>query len=472
MPFVSSPFSAVPKGLLAIALALGLTIPGVILVAQGTQSGAAGAAKTADPRAKSLLQEVAKAYKALGTYTDQGQFVIAMTIDGKEQKQVLPLKLTFVRPNKMELDAGPVRVVSDGKTLTTAILPLKRYTRAAAPEEISFETFRQGPTGAVLFGGPSGPAMFLLLSLLTSSDAPASLAQLGGSLQLAPEDNTAPAPALLIDQQDGPDIRLGVDPATKLLSRIDFQVDPQDLARRAPAGQKISVEQFGWISGAVETQLAKNRSFSYEPPKEFAKVESLLERRGAGEEPKFAVNEMVGKPAPDFTLTVLDGPDKTRTVTKAELAGKVVVLNFWATWCAPCIEELPEIQKLVESLAKDKKEVVLVALSQDSEPREIGEVRKLVEKTLSEKKIELTGNSVGQIGLDPSGSVGQAFDVEGFPTILILDGNGTVQSAHVGFDPDIREKLKTEIDTLLSGKPLFKSTSKEAGKKPAANDQS
>src|SRR5208282_2707723 len=202
---------------------------------------------------------------------------------------------------------GPVRLVSDGKTMITTVMPLKRYTSAPAPGEINFETFRQGPTGAVLFGGPSGAPMFVLLNLLTSPDPAAALGQLGGSLQLAPEDPQAAAPN-------------------------QIQIDPKTLSKSAPAGQSISIEQFGWTSGAVNTQVAKDRSFAYEVPKGFAKVDSLLERPGAGEEQKFAVNELLGKPAPDFTLTVLDGPDKTRTVTKAELAGKVVVIDFWATW--------------------------------------------------------------------------------------------------------------------------------------------
>ncbi|MGC8643981.1 MAG: redoxin family protein, partial [Isosphaeraceae bacterium] len=440
MPFSLPLSSAIARSMYAVALAAALVFPPLVARAQDSKPAPETSAtpKPANPEAKTLLDEVSRAYKALGSYSDQGQFVVAMTISGQKKKQVMPLKLTFVRPNKLDLDAGPVRVVSDGKTLTTAIIPLKRYTAVPAPESISFETFRQGPTGAALFGGPTGPPMYVLLNLLSAPDPAVAIGQLGGSLQLGPKNPQTSAPSLLIDQTDGPDIRLTIDPSTKLLSSIDFLIDPQSLAKSALAGQTVTVEEFGWSAGSVKSQVTKEQTFAYEPPKGFSKVDTLLERPGKEEAPKFAVQEKVGKESPDFTLTVLDGPGKTRTLTRAELAGKVVVIDFWATWCGPCMRELPEIQQLVDALVKNKKEVVLVALNEDSEPRELTEVRKLVEKTLTSKEIKIEGNPVGLVGLDPSGSVARAFDVEGFPTVVVLDAKGNVQSAHVGVSPDIR----------------------------------
>ncbi|QEH36123.1 Sporulation thiol-disulfide oxidoreductase A precursor [Aquisphaera giovannonii] len=467
-----SPSSLIPaprrKGAALLAGALALAAGTVVclrssILAQppGVEPKAKAAAgdRPADPKAKALLLDVAKAYKALGAYSDEGQFVAAMTIGGKANKQEQSLKIAFVRPNKLDIDAGPVHMVSDGKTMTTAVAPLKRYTAVPAPEAINFETFRQGPTGSVLFGGITGAPMFIVLNMLTADDPVAALDQLGGSLQLDPKSPGN----LLIDQQDAPDLKLVIDPATKLLSRIDFDVDPKLLARNAPEGQAVTIDRFGWAAGAVKTDAAKDHKFALEIPKGYSKVDDLRQGQGGGEEEqKYAVSEKVGSLAPDFTLTVLDGPGKTKTVTRSELAGKVVVIDFWATWCPPCMAELPEIQKLIESLAKDKKNVAVVALSEDSDPSELGEVRKLVEKTLAGKKITLTGNDVGLIALDPSGTIAKAFDIEGFPTLAILDAKGVVQSVHVGFSPDIRQKLEAEIDALLAGKPLAKGAEKKA----------
>ncbi len=423
-------------------------------------------AKTTDPKAHQLLVEVSRAYKDLASYSDQGGFTIAATVGAKAEKQTFPLRLSFARPNKVDLNAGEVRLVSDGKTLTTAIAPFKKYTEAPAPKAFTFETFREGPVGSALFGGPTGAPMLVLANLLVGDDPVKVIEGLGESLK-AEDDREAggvPCRALLIDREPGsPDIRLLVDPKTKLLRAIDFVIDPRDL-QKGPDGAPVKIDKLGWDSGTVTTAAPPGSAFAYKAPEGFTKVESFARAAGGAEE-KNPVEGLVGLPAPDFTLTLLDGPGKTRTVSKGDLAGKVVMIDFWATWCGPCMAELPEVQKMIESYAKDKKDVLIVALSQDKEPAEPAEVRKLIEKTLDEKKIVLTGTPVGQVGLDPSGSVGDAFKVEAIPTVVILDGKGVVQSAHVGYSPEVRDTLTKDIDALLAGKALAKPRPAEAAAK-------
>ena len=143
-----------------MATAGSLTLAATVLAggasAQGPEPKTAGRAaeKPADPRARELLGEVAKAYRSLESYSDEGKFVIAMTLGGKPQQEAVPLRIAFVRPNKLDLETDNVRLTSDGKTMTTSVLPIKRYTSAPSPDKIGFETFREGPVAPCSSAGP------------------------------------------------------------------------------------------------------------------------------------------------------------------------------------------------------------------------------------------------------------------------------------------------------------------------------
>ncbi len=412
-----------------------------------------------EPAARQLFDEVVKAYRSLDAYTDQGEFVAAMTLDGRSETQKTPLHLSFARPNRVSVDAGPIRLVSDGTTLTSLVTPLKRFETRPAPKAIDLETFHTGPAGAMLFGGPAAPVTFVLASLLVDPHAAESvLREFAATLKndADRESGGKPHRVIRIVCGDGSEIRLLVDPATKLVREIDLVVNAKKMSDTL--GASVVVNRLGWTSGPISTAQPGPDAFAFKPPKLFSKIDPFSVAAGAAAAgpAKFRVVDLVGKPAPQFVLTVLDGADKLKLITKADLAGKVVVLDFWATWCEPCMRELPDIQKVVERFAKENKEVVVIAVSGDERPSEIRDVRKLVESTLKRQSITLTAGAVGKIALDPSGTVRDAFEVEGFPTLVIIDAKGTIQSAHVGQADDIRETLARDVDTLLQGKSLVK----------------
>lgn len=166
---------------------------------------------------------------------------------------------------------------------------------------------------------------------------------------------------------------------------------------------------------------------------EFAGMAGLGEPEG-DEAPTAERNSdsLVGLAAPAVKANLLDGTEFELSKHK----GKVVVLDFWATWCGPCVRALPELMKATSSFPKDK--VAFVAVNQ-------GEKANQIKKFLKQKKWEsLT------VALDPQAVAGKSFKVEGIPQTVIIDKQGKIRHVHVGFSPNIGNRLKKEIQNLLS----------------------
>ena len=118
--------------------------------------------------------------------------------------------------------------------------------------------------------------------------------------------------------------------------------------------------------------------------------------------------------APDFAVTDLEG----RTVRLSALRGKVVVLNLWTTWCAPCVEEMPSIERLWAALQGD--DFALLAVSQDEEGR------RSVEPFVRRNRLSFP------VFLDPEHEVGDRYGVWGYPETFVIDRNGYVVERVIG----------------------------------------
>lgn len=144
---------------------------------------------------------------------------------------------------------------------------------------------------------------------------------------------------------------------------------------------------------------------------------------------------MVGDVVPDYAAIELR---ESRQVSLAELRGRVVLLNVWATWCPPCREEIPVLQALHESHASEGLEVVGVSVDAAGEAAAVGRFADQFGVTYP-------------IWLDPQERVSSAFRTTGVPTTLLIDRDGTLLWRHVGpvkaNDPELTRLLTESLST-------------------------
>lgn len=137
-----------------------------------------------------------------------------------------------------------------------------------------------------------------------------------------------------------------------------------------------------------------------------------------------------GNPPPAFALNDLDG----RAHRLADYRGRVVLINFWATWCGPCRDEMPSIQRLKQKLA-DRPFVVLAVNLDEPESR--------IRKFLEEVKVDLT------VLLDPERKVARAWGARILPASFVVGADGKVRYSLVGEIEWDNEHVVARISELL-----------------------
>ena len=142
-----------------------------------------------------------------------------------------------------------------------------------------------------------------------------------------------------------------------------------------------------------------------------------------------SASPLIGTRPKPFSISTVDG----KQFSLKEEVGKVVVLDFWATWCGPCVQALPKIRDTVAKYSSD--EVVLIAINQE-------ETKDQIRSFLESRNLEIP------VGLD-SGTIGRQFKADSLPTTVVINPNGEIAFVKVGSSNDMEEKLAAAIDELL-----------------------
>ena len=134
--------------------------------------------------------------------------------------------------------------------------------------------------------------------------------------------------------------------------------------------------------------------------------------------------------APDFTLQSNGG----KNLRLKEQRGKVVMLNFWASWCGPCRQEMPLLDKLYKRYSRAG--FTLLGVNVDSNPAD-------AERYLKEVKVSFP------ILYDTKSTVSKSFDVSAMPTTVMIDRNGNMRYLHKSYKPGDGKKYRQYIRELI-----------------------
>lgn len=145
----------------------------------------------------------------------------------------------------------------------------------------------------------------------------------------------------------------------------------------------------------------------------------------------------VGDVPPSLVGRTMDGKE----VELSEMRGKVVVVTFWATWCAPCMAELPILHGLQQQVSPERLQIVAINFGQTT------------------KEIAFTKDQLDSTNIlfthDRKKQSAKEYGIRGIPHMVIVDHTGKVAHIHVGYGEDTQDRLVDELNALLRAVPVI-----------------
>ncbi len=377
------------------------------------------AAHAGDPRAEIAFRNIVEAYRNADALVDQMEYVVHMP--GAEPHED-GFTIVFGPDDLVGVDYGSLIAVSRDRTM---------YFAADAPDGPYLQAPHKGTYDAAfqtLLGGatriPSPPHVFM------RENAPQQeiLTGFGFGLLGIPEftgfDEVTRDGRNWIRfeaQSDRGTLEILADPKTHFVHRMSLQA----LAGGSPDQGKIKAEvQF---NPRTETSTNSIRAFTTDGR---IRVDSVMDLMNVG--PK------IGSTAPDLEF---ERPNGDR-FDLSDLSGKVVVIDFWATWCGNCFFSLPDLQKVADWADQQGLDVEFLCVNS----REKHETRdeRVAAATTWWNSLNLSLPWV----IDVDDEASRAFRASSFPALIVIDHEGVITYAHSGYDANLRDHLKDELTKL------------------------
>jgi outer membrane lipoprotein-sorting protein/peroxiredoxin len=411
-------------------------------------AGCPGQSSTATGhRADELLGQMQKAYEQARSYADAAELTVELVRDGKRSPpQTFPLSVSYDKPNRLHVEGYDASIVCDGKNLWSAIADehfIGQVLFLPAPAELSLDELYREQTLKTAIGGAQGGFPIPQLELLLANQPIKQMfgdditTKWLGEKSLAGEDSLYHV--VEVTGSRGTFV-LWVDPKSYVLRRLEVtEAKVQDDFRSSEGSLLFSID----FKGAELNGKIGENAFKFEAPATAKLVSHFVVQPSELSDPP---NELLGQEPGAFKFVNSEG----KPVDLASLAGKVVVFDMWAMSCHYCFENFPNLEKVYRQFHDNPKVAILTVNNIDADGTE--SPLETLQRTFTKKGLDLP------ILRDPDRFSESVFKVPGWPTMIMLGTDGTVQAYDIGYKADLAETLPKKIDQLLAGENLADET--------------
>ncbi len=386
-------------------------------------------AKAGQAKPEDVLRQMADYLGKLPAFACKVESVLEITSKDQNNRAATKMTVRLERPNRLAMivDEGVMglTVVSDGKQLVQYLPMMKRFVVKDAPADFAGVTDIGAPISITMLGmsgeviPTSGDEFYKTLTAGVTESEYLGQEKLG-------EAQCHHCRFIQEDFDWDIWIEVGKRP-------VVHKVQPDLTKQLAGSGGRFEGVKLGYVVTLSDWNVSPKfteADFTFTPPADSQKVETLLEM------PEEAPHPLLGQPAPPFATTDVEGHPID---LKKHLGKNVVLLDFWATWCGPCVEAMPQVDAVAKKFAD--KGLVFYAVN-------AGEEAAAIKAFLTMAKLEVP------VAMDTNNEISQSYQVEGIPQTLLIGKDGKVQVVHVGFSGELSKLLTKEIEDLLAGKDL------------------